>query len=128
MEYALAAAGAIVGTGLGWLTNRLNVRVMAGEPEAPEPALRREELWAPVLDAALLAIIGFRYGLGLKTLWCVVLAVLLVQVLGFDARHPLILNKVIYPAIVVAFLTIPVNPLLHGGLGDRAQSAVLGAL
>jgi leader peptidase (prepilin peptidase)/N-methyltransferase len=52
----------------------------------------------------------------------------LVQVFVFDARHRLILNKVIYPAIALALLTSPVNPLVFGDywLG-KLNSSLLGA-
>ncbi len=64
-----------------------------------------------------------------RSLAAAVFLVVLVQVFVFDARHRLILNRVMYPAMVVALLASPVSPLLQGetGLG-KIDSAVLGAV
>jgi leader peptidase (prepilin peptidase)/N-methyltransferase len=59
-----------------------------------------------------------------------IVLVVLVQVFVFDARHRLILNKVMYPAIALGLLASPINPLILGtsnALGN-VDSAVLGAV
>lgn len=127
----LAAGAAALGLVAGYLTHLLNQRLAAGEEEATEPPLAREALWAPLLDAALLALLVWRFGLDLRTAVGVPLVLVLVQVIVFDARHRLILNRVIYPAILLALLASPVNPLLDGaGAGWVAHvlSAIEGAL
>jgi leader peptidase (prepilin peptidase)/N-methyltransferase len=128
MVLVAALLGVVLGAGVGWATNRLNLSLAAAEPEATEPPLPREELWAPLLDAVLLGLTGLRFGFTVTGVTIAVLVVLLVQIFVFDARHRLILNKVIYPAIVIAFLVVPFNPLLQGDLRERYLSAVFGAL
>ncbi|MEA2646270.1 MAG: hypothetical protein QOE92_1353, partial [Chloroflexota bacterium] len=123
----LTVVAAVAGLGAGYVTHVLNQRLAASEEEATEPALPREALWAPVLDAALLAALVFRFGLGPRTLVGVPLVLVLVQVIVFDARHRLILNRVIYPAIVVALLVAPVNPLLDSA-GDGWLAHVMSSI
>lgn len=120
-----ALVGAVVGVG----THTLNQRLGLGEEDATEPPLPGEPFWAPVLDAAALGFLFFRFGVSPRSLAAALLLVVLVLVFVFDARHRLILNKVIYPSIVVALLTSPINPLLQAdnGLG-KVDSAVLGAV
>ncbi len=119
---------ALVGAAVGIGTHGLNQRLARGEEEATEPPLLGERFWAPVLDAAALGFLFFRFGVNQRSLAAALLLVVLVQVFVFDARHRLILNKVIYPSMALALLTSPVNPLLQGdnGLG-KLDSAVLGA-
>ena len=127
----LAALGAAAGLAVGWATHWANQRLAAVEDDATEPPLPQERLWAPVLDAVLLGLLLYRFGLQLYTLVAGLSIVVLVQVLVFDTRHRLILNRVIYPAILVALLVSPVNPVIHGTQvtwQGRALAAVLGAV
>jgi prepilin signal peptidase PulO-like enzyme (type II secretory pathway) len=119
-----ALVGAIAGIG----TNGINMRLGRDEEEATEAPLPAEPLWAPVLDAAALGFLFYRFGISPRSLAAALVLLVLVQVFVFDARHRLILNKVIYPAIVLALLTAPVNPLVMGDnrLG-KLYSALLGA-
>jgi prepilin signal peptidase PulO-like enzyme (type II secretory pathway) len=129
MSHQLAALLALVGgAAAGVVTHRLNVILTDGEVDATEPALPLEWLWAPVLDAVLLAGLFLRDGVSPRTLTGAALVLVLVQVLVFDARHRLILNRVIYPAILAALLLAPVSPLLAGTWSGRWLSAFLGAL
>jgi leader peptidase (prepilin peptidase)/N-methyltransferase len=121
-----AALGVVIGAGTHWLNQALG----RAEEEATEPPLPGERYWAPVLDAAVLGFLFYRVGINPSSLAAALLVVILVQVFVFDARHHLILNRVMYPAMAVALLASPVNPLLQGtsnALG-RVDSAVLGAL
>ncbi len=119
------SVGAVVGVG----THRLNQRLGRGEEEATVPPLPGEPFWAPVLDAAALGFLFFRYGVSPRSLAAALLLVVLVQVFVFDTRHRLILNKVMYPSIVVALLTCPINPLLQADNGfGKLDSALLGAV
>ncbi|MFY9616047.1 MAG: A24 family peptidase [Candidatus Dormiibacterota bacterium] len=122
------AAAAVLGLVIGYGTHLLNQRLAAAEEEATEPALPMERLWAPVLDAGLLGYTAYRFGATSQALLVGAVIVVLVQVLVFDARHRLILNRVIYPAILLALLVAPVNPLLTGSVGERVITAVAGAL
>jgi prepilin signal peptidase PulO-like enzyme (type II secretory pathway) len=120
-----AAGGAVIGT----VTHQLNQVWARGEEEATEPPLPVEPVWAPALDAVALGFLFWRFGLNPRSLAAAVFMVVLVQVFVFDARHRLILNRVMYPAMVVALLASPLSPLLQGetGLG-KIDSAVLGAV
>ncbi|MFN2462533.1 MAG: prepilin peptidase [Candidatus Dormibacteria bacterium] len=126
----LAGLAAIAGVGLGIATHRFNDLVRAGEEDAVEPPLPREPLWAPILDAALLAFLFYRFGVSGWSLAATPVIVVLVQVVVFDARHRLILNRVMYPAAAAALLLSFGNPLIHGqGMTwhGRVVAAVLGA-
>jgi prepilin signal peptidase PulO-like enzyme (type II secretory pathway) len=128
MTALLCVAAAALGVAVGWGTHLANQALARAEPEATEPPLPRELLWAPVLDALLFGLLCYRFGLTLTTLVDVLIAAVLVQVLVFDARHRLILNRIIYPSIAAAFLIAPVSPLLRGAVIERLESAALGAL
>jgi prepilin signal peptidase PulO-like enzyme (type II secretory pathway) len=123
----LGLGAALLGLAAGVVTHRANQAFIPMEEDATEPPLPREALWAPLLDGALLALLFYRYGLSLYSVVAGVIVLLLVQVLVFDARHRLILNRVMYPAIVVALLLAPVNPLLHG-TGMTWQGRVLAGV
>jgi leader peptidase (prepilin peptidase)/N-methyltransferase len=123
-----AALAALVGVAVGVLTHQLNQVVGRGEEEATEPPLPGEPFWAPVLDAAALGFLFYRFGVTQRSLAAALLLVVLVQVFVFDARHRLILNKVMYPCIALALLASPINPLLYAdnALG-KVDSALIGA-
>lgn len=121
-----AALGVVIGAGTHWLNQALG----RAEEEATEPPLPGERYWAPVLDALVLGLLFYRLGLNPSSLAAALLVVILVQVFVFDARHHLILNRVMYPAMVLALLASPVNPLIQGASAPagRTVSAVLGAV
>jgi prepilin signal peptidase PulO-like enzyme (type II secretory pathway) len=123
---AAAALGLIVGAATHWANQVLG----RAEEEATEPPLPGERYWAPVLDAAVLGFIFYRSGVNTTSLAAALLVAVLVQVFVFDARHHLILNRVMYPAMALALLASPVNPLIQGASAPagRIVSAVLGAL
>jgi prepilin signal peptidase PulO-like enzyme (type II secretory pathway) len=123
-----ALSAAVVGVIAGIGTHRLNRSLGRDEEDATEPPLPGEPLWAPVLDAAALGFLFYRFGVSPRSFAAALVLLVLVQVFVFDARHRLILNKVIYPAIALALLTAPVNPLVVGDnwLG-KLNSALLGA-
>lgn len=123
----MVGATAVLGLVVGYGTHLLNQRLGSAEEEAVEPALPQERLWAPILDGGLLGFTVYRFGATLEALVIGAIVLVLVQVLVFDARHRLILNRVIYPASLLALLLSPVNPLLSGGLGDRVLTSVVGA-
>jgi leader peptidase (prepilin peptidase)/N-methyltransferase len=123
-----AILAALIGAGIGVGTHHLNQVLGRDEEEATEPPLPLEPYWAPLLDAAGLGFLFYRFGVSPRSLTAALLLVVLVQVFVFDARHRLILNKVIYPAIALALLASPVNPLLYNDYWiGKVDSAVLGA-
>jgi leader peptidase (prepilin peptidase)/N-methyltransferase len=124
----LIAVAAVLGLLIGYGTHVLNQVFAASEEDADAPKLPLEWLWAPVLDAGLLGYAVYRFGASPRTLLTAVVVVVLVQVLVFDARHRLILNRVIYPAILLALVGAPWNPLLPGNATVHLYSAGLGAL
>jgi Flp pilus assembly protein protease CpaA len=69
-----------------------------------------ERVLGPLLGAAGFAAFAvhepFSSGLAIHLLWVAVF----VQIVGFDLKHRLILNRVTYPAIVVALALSPVSP------------------
>jgi leader peptidase (prepilin peptidase)/N-methyltransferase len=126
----LGVAAAVVGAVIGVGTHLLNQALARGEEDATEPPLPGERYWPPVLNAVALGLAAYRFGLTPRALVAGVVLLVLVQVFVFDARHRLILNKVMYPAIVLALLISPVNPLILGSTNalGSVDSAVLGAL
>lgn len=129
MNQALAATGAaLLGLAAGYATHLLNEWFIAAEEEEVEPPLPAEFAWAPLLDAVVLGLLYYRFGLSARSLFATPVVLVLVQVLVFDARHRLILSRVIYPAAVVAVLVSPVSPLLVGTWQARLLASVAGAL
>ena len=132
MSPLVPALGAtLLGAGAGVLTHRFNDASRHHEEDAVEPPLPGEPYWAPVLDALLLGFLFYRFGLTAWSVAATPVIVVLVQVLVFDARHRLILNRVMYPVAAIALLVSPVNPLIHGiGMTwtGRVLSAVVGAI
>ena len=100
--FVIAIAWAIAGAGAGWLVRWGSVRL--ARLEGLEPGFKRWQVYGPpLLSAALFAI--FAYGipssfplLVLRSLFVLVL----VQVIFFDLEHRLILDRVMFPAIVAA--------------------------
>jgi leader peptidase (prepilin peptidase)/N-methyltransferase len=130
MSQALLIAVALVlGLLIGYGTHILNQLFATTEEDADAPPLPLEWLWAPILDAGLLAFAVYRFGASPRVLLTAAAVVILVQVLVFDARHRLILNRVIYPAIALALLTSPINPVIGGAdVREHVISSVLGGV
>ena len=89
--------GALVGIGI----RRLNVWLY--RKEQLEHGSERWQVWGPpILTAILFALFGFHFGpvpvLLIKSLWVAVL----VEVIFCDLEHRLILDRVMFPAMVVA--------------------------
>lgn len=90
----------------------------AGEPPPKAEAWPEERYgwtWLERVLSPLLAAMGFAAfaahdpldgGLAIHLLWVAVF----VQIVGFDLKHRLILNRVTYPAMVVAVALSPVSP------------------
>lgn len=116
-----AAAGALIGFGIV-LANRRLERV---EGVAPDRRVALQRWGPPVALGAALAVFGGQVGwhpvFGIRALW----AAVLVQVLFFDLAHRLILDRIVLPAAVLAFLASFVTP----GVGWASSLAAgVGAL
>lgn len=80
-----------------------------------------------VVEAAtglLFALLWYRYGPSLQLLLATLYTCFFIVIFVIDLEHHLVLNRVIYPAIVVALLSIPFTPdhgvvelLVGGALG-----------
>jgi prepilin signal peptidase PulO-like enzyme (type II secretory pathway) len=96
-----AAAWLVVGALVGYGIRRLNVWLY--RKEELEYGSERWQVWGPpVLAAILFAIFGYHFGpvpvLLIKSLWVAVL----VEVIFCDIEHRLILDRVMFPSMVVA--------------------------
>ena len=152
----LAAGGALVGLGSGWVGVRLEqvekleeeeaeerhqyeadvaARAAAAERDGqPAPAAlpwlgerygwtRLELVLSPLFAAAGFACFAAHdslgVGLAIHLLWVAVF----VQIVAFDLKHRLILNRVTYPAIVLSLGLAPVSPGLT--IGRAAAGAAI---
>ena len=108
--------GALVGFGIRWL----NVWLYRKE-ELEFGARPWQVLGPPILTAALFAAFGYHFGpvpvLLIKSLWVAVL----VEVIFCDLEHRLILDRVMFPTMVVAILLSLFTP--HLGI---VQSVLTG--
>jgi Flp pilus assembly protein protease CpaA len=96
-------AWALVGAGGGWLVRWGSVRL--ARLEGLEPGNRPWQVFGPpILAAALFLVFAFRFGPFLLLLERSVFVLVLVQVIFFDFEHRLILDRVLFPSIVLALL------------------------
>ena len=119
-----AVAGAAAGIALGFGIVALNRRLERAEGAGPGGGWI--QLWGP---PALLGVVIALYGgeLGWQTLFLLhaLWATVLVQVLFFDLAHRLILDRVLLPAAVLAFLASFLTP----GVGwESSLAAGVGAV
>ena len=96
-----AAAWLVVGAAVGFGIRRLNVWLY--RKEELEFGSERWQVWGPpILCALLFAVFGYHFGpvpvLLIKSLWVAVL----VEVIFCDLEHRLILDRVMFPAMVAA--------------------------
>jgi leader peptidase (prepilin peptidase)/N-methyltransferase len=86
---------------------------------APIP---RRVLLVESMTGLLFVLLWYRYGFSLWLLLATLYTCFFIVIFFIDLEHHLVLNRVIYPAIVVALLFIPFSPgysakeLLFGGL------------
>ncbi|HVB77753.1 MAG TPA: prepilin peptidase [Candidatus Nitrosotalea sp.] len=110
----LALIWAAVGAALGWGVVLLSAWLERREDidPLPGPAPRLQRLGPPLLLAPLFLVFALKLGphpvLAIVSLWLVVLT----QILFFDLRHHLILDRVLLPACAAALLLSPVTPHL----------------
>jgi len=70
----------------------------------------------------LFVLLWYRYGPSLRLLLATLYSCFLIVIFVIDLEHQLVLNRVIYPAIIVALLALPFTP------GYSAKELLLGGL
>jgi prepilin signal peptidase PulO-like enzyme (type II secretory pathway) len=119
--YLVAGGWLLVGAAVGFGVRRLSVWL--ARREELEPGFQLWQVWGPVaVTAVLFAIFGWRFGvtplLLITSLW----VTLLVQVIFFDLEHRLILDRLMFPAYVVALVLSIFTP--HLGWKQAAIAGV----
>ncbi len=113
--YLVALLWAVVGAGAGWFVRWGSLRL--ARLEGLEPGSKQwQRCGPPVLSAAVFAIYAFVIEpfplLVVRSLF----ALVLVQVIFFDFEHRLILDRVIFPSMLLALL-VSLSPLVSPSLG-----------
>lgn len=88
--------------------------------------LRKRQLVVEALTPALFAVLWARFGPSWELLVATAYSILFVVVLFIDLEHRLILNRVIYPSVIVAAAISPLWPEL--GLSKALVGGVVGFL
>ena len=122
--YLIAVVWAVVGAGAGWVVRWGSVRLAV--LEGLEPGHKAWQVYGPpilsaiVLGALAVAIVQFPVLLVRS-----IFALVLVQVIFFDFEHRLILDRVIFPSMVLAAL-VSLSSLVAPGLGLWSQAWWVG--
>ena len=74
---------------------------------APIP---RRVLLVEAMTGLLFVLLWYRYGSSLQLLLATLYTCFFIVIFFIDLEHHLVLNRVIYPAIIVALLAIPITP------------------
>jgi leader peptidase (prepilin peptidase)/N-methyltransferase len=81
----------------------------------------RRILLVEAMTGLLFVLLWYRYGFSIRLLLATLYTCFFIVIFVIDLEHQLVLNRVIYPAIAVAMLAIPITPnhdvveLLGGG-------------
>ncbi len=113
--FLLALLWALVGAAAGYGVRRGSV-VLARLEELEPGNKWWQEYGPPVLSAILFAIYAYQINDFPVLLVRSIFVLVLVQVIFFDFEHHLILDRVIFPAMLLALL-ITLTPLIGGRLG-----------
>jgi leader peptidase (prepilin peptidase)/N-methyltransferase len=106
---------AIVGAAAGWIVRRGSVKL--ARLEGLEAGARWwQQYGPPVLSAVVLGVYGFEISPFPILLLRSVFALVLIQVIFFDFEHHLILDRVMFPAMLLALL-VTLSPLISQHLG-----------
>jgi len=125
----LAIGWAVLGAGGGWLVRWGSVRL--AKLEELEPGYKSWQVYGPpALSAVLFAVFAYEHhSLALLALQSIFVLVL-VQVIFFDLEHRLILDRVMFPAMVLALVvSVFANPWWAGiatGVGAGLLFLLLG--
>jgi leader peptidase (prepilin peptidase) / N-methyltransferase len=122
--YLLIVLWAVVGAGAGWVVRWGSVRLAV--LEGLEPGHKPWQVYGPPV---LSAIVFAAFGLAITTFPVMlvrsIFALVLVQVIFFDFEHRLILDRVMFPAMVLAAL-VGLSSLIAPGLGLWTQAWWVG--
>lgn len=120
----VAVGWAVVGAGAGWIVRWGSVRL--ARLEGLEPAQKWWQVYGPpVLAAILFGLFGFEISSFPLLVLRSVFVVVLVQVIFFDLEHRLILDRVMFPSMVVALV---VSLFGHPWWAGVATGLAAGAL
>jgi len=90
-------------------------------------SIPRKLLWVELATAVIFALLYWHYGLSAELGVLAFYACLFIIIFVIDLEHSLILNKVVYPAMVVALLlSLYPWPWLSESIGMRVAYAALG--
>jgi leader peptidase (prepilin peptidase) / N-methyltransferase len=123
-QYLLAVLWAGLGAAAGLLVRWGSVKLARLEDLQPGNK-RWQELGPPVLSAVLFAVLALAISSFPLLVVRSVFALVLVQVIFFDFEHRLILDRVMFPSMVLALL-VSLSPLVAGGLGLWHQAWWVG--
>ena len=122
--YLIAVLWAVVGAGAGWVVRWGSVRLAV--LEGLEPGHKPWQVYGPpVLSAIVLAALALAIASFPVLVVRSIFALVLVQVIFFDFEHRLILDRVIFPSMVLAAL-VSLSSLVAPGLGLWSQSWWVG--
>ena len=99
----LTVGWAVVGAAAGWVVRWGSARLAILEGLEPGH-LRWQDVGPPVLTAILFGVFAVHVGMAPPLLIKSVFILVLVQVIFFDFEHRLILDRVIFPAMVLALV------------------------
>jgi len=102
-QVVIAIAWAAIGAGAGWLVRWGSVRL--AKLEELEPGDKPwQEYGPPILAAILFGVFAYGLGAGAKLVIDSFFVLVLVQVIFFDFEHRLILDRVMFPSMLVALV------------------------
>jgi leader peptidase (prepilin peptidase)/N-methyltransferase len=92
-----------------------------------QASIPRKLFWVELVTALIFALLYWHYGLSPELGVMIFYACLFIIIFVIDLEHGLILNKVVYPAMIVAFLlALYPWPWLTESIGMRFAYAALG--
>ena len=92
-----------------------------------QASIPRKLLWVELVTAVIFALLFWHYGISAQLGVLAFYACLFIIIFVIDLEHSLILNKVVYPGIVVAFLlSLYPWPWFSQSIGMRVAYAALG--
>jgi leader peptidase (prepilin peptidase)/N-methyltransferase len=113
--FLFAVLWAVVGAAAGWLVRWGSVRL--ARLEELEPGSKSwQQYGPPVLSALVFALYAYQLTSFPVLLVRSLFALVLIQVIFFDFEHHLILDRVMFPAMLLALL-VTLSPLISARLG-----------
>jgi len=119
-QVALVGLWIVLGAAGGWLVRWGSVRLARLEELEPG-ATAWQRFGPPILSAVIFGVFAYVIPSPLVLAVRSVFALVLVQVIFFDFEHRLILDRVMFPAMVLAIL-VSLTPLVTTGLGLWRQA------